>query len=232
MNLPAPFKLVEDPIPLYQHLSEVLGHKRTEVAAKSIRVEDDSENGMDDNHDASGQEPSENESELESEGEGEKSVKTPPVPIKRRLRPPNTIRKKPKLSLLKQTCMPHPRAPEFSVSDVFEATEAQGSRRLELRLKDTILPLKDDSTRVESTKESGSFGKIESLSTQTKNNSSSESMLEWQRESDKYIKREEILSNRVDKSGNDTIIPLFILCFTAALNTVGIHICSSYKERR
>lgn len=202
MNLPTPFQPVEDLYPLYQNLSEVLGHKGTEVAAKSINVEGDSENGMDNNRDASDHEPSESESELESEGEVERSYKAPPVTIKRRLRPPNTIRKKPKLSLLKQTCVPHPRAPEFRMSDVFEATEAQGSRRLELRLKDTILPQKENSIRAESPRENGSFGKIESLSAQTKNHSSSESMLEWQRESDKYIKREEILNNKVAKSGN------------------------------
>ena len=197
MNLPPPFQPKEDLSPLYQYLSQVLGYKGPEVAANTLNVEGDIQNVKYNNHDASDHESSESESELESEGEAEKSVKARPVPIKRRLRPPNTIRKKPKLSLLKQTCVFHPRAPEYSLRDVFEAAEAQVSRRLEVRLKDTILPKKDAGN----SGNSGSFGKMEALSTESKD-PSSVSMVEWEREADKYIKREEILNNRIAKSGN------------------------------
>uniref|UniRef100_A0A0P4W5S3 RNA-binding region-containing protein 3 n=2 Tax=Scylla olivacea TaxID=85551 RepID=A0A0P4W5S3_SCYOL len=208
MNLPTPFQPVEDLSPLYQNLSEVLWNKGSEVVAKSITVEGKSEEGMDSNRENRDHKSSESESELESEGEMETSFKAPPVPIKRRLKPPNTIRKRPKLSLLKQASVPHPRTPEFSVRDVFEGTEAQGSRKLELRLRDTILPQKGGSVSAERTRESGTFGKMKSLSTETKNCPSSESMVEWERAADKYIKREEILNNRVAKS-EWPILPVF-----------------------
>lgn len=203
MNLPTPFQPVEELSPLYQNLSEVLLSKGSEGVAKSIIVEGKSEEGMDNNRENSDHESSESESELESEGELERNFKAPPVPIKRRPKPPNTIRKRPKLSLLQQASVSHPRTPEFSVRDVFEGTEAQGSRKLELRLKDTTIPQKRGSVRAESPRESGTFGKIKPLSAETKNYPSSESsMVEWEREADKYIKREEILNNRVPKSGN------------------------------
>lgn len=143
---------------------------------------------------------SESESELESEGEGEKS-KPRPTPVKRILRQTATVRKKPKLSLLKQTSMPvpHPRSSEVSIKDVFEATQASGSKKLEVKLKDTVLPTGDASRQ----EIPGSFGKIEAPSSQSRADIE-KSMEEWPREADNYIKREDILTNRVAKSGNPT----------------------------
>ncbi|MPC28285.1 RNA-binding protein 40 [Portunus trituberculatus] len=207
MNLPAPFQPVQDLYPLYQNLSEVLWSKGSDTVDKSIIVEGKSEEGMDSNHENTDHESSETESELESEGEVQTNVKIRPVPIKRRLKPTNTIRKRPKFSLLKQASVPHPRTPEFSVRDVFEGTEAQGSRKLELKLKNTILPQDRGSTRADSPRERGTFGKIKSLSAEIKP-CPSESMVEWEREADKYIKREEILNNRVAKS-EWPILPVF-----------------------
>ncbi|KAG0730049.1 RNA-binding protein 40 [Chionoecetes opilio] len=205
MNLPTPFHPVEDLSYLSQYLSEVLGYKASEVAAKSICVEGDSEIIINNNSHVSEHESS--ESELESEGEVGKSVRPPSVPIKRRIRPQNTIRKKPKLSLLKQTFVSHPRVPEFTLRDVFEAPEAQGARRMQLRLQDTVLPHKKDSIRAASPRQSGIFGKMESVSAETKN-PASESMVEWQREADNYITKKEILNGRVSKS-EWPILPVF-----------------------
>lgn len=201
MNLPTPFQPIQDLSPLYQNLSEVLWSKGSEIKDKSITVEGKSKEGMDSNHGNSDHESSESESELESEGEMESNFKTPPVPIKRRPKPTNTIRKRPKFSFMKQVSVPYPRTPEFSVRDVFEGTEAQGSRKLELRLKDTTLPQERGSERAESHRESGTFGKMKPLSADTKHCLPTESMVEWDREADKYIKREDILNNRVAKSG-------------------------------
>lgn len=94
----------------------------------------------------------------------------------------------------------HPKPSEVSMGDVFEATPTQGSKRLEVKLKNVALPTVEDLSRLETSMETGSFGKIEVPPTASLG--ATESLVEWPREADNYIRKEDILANRVDKSGN------------------------------
>ncbi|CAL4113112.1 unnamed protein product, partial [Meganyctiphanes norvegica] len=146
------------------------------------------------------------ESELESEEEGElKTVEKIPS-IKRKMRPKKVLNKKPKLSLLKQTCIAHERSSApTDMREVFDATnDAPGTRRMELRLEGTILPQEQekDPHSTHNLLEPGGFGKMEVTSVRDSDSTTDKE------KSSKFITAEELESNRVPDS-DWPILPVF-----------------------
>ncbi|KAK8740979.1 hypothetical protein OTU49_002806 [Cherax quadricarinatus] len=210
MNLPTPFESVTKITPLYAKVLNLMGYhinSKEEESALNGNEENIFNEGLNsnegvhhedkENYKSDEEDTSETESELESEGNDsmDKQQKTP-LPIKRKLKPRNVINKKPKLSLLKQTCVSHPRNSEStSVKDVFEASESLGAKKLQMRLEGTVLPQAQLEER--NCSQPGGFGKIESS---TDSRVTADDMVEWKRASTKYITKEDLQANMVSKA--------------------------------
>ncbi|XP_047502943.1 RNA-binding region-containing protein 3-like isoform X2 [Penaeus chinensis] len=212
MNLPTPFGSVVKVSHHYEEALKLMGFTgREEVLETRIHDEDMTEGREIGSH---GKTPavegedvetgitrssSETESELESD-EHETPVSRNPssAPVKRKLPPKKLINKKPKLSQLQQTLMPHPRASEPSdMKDVFEASTSQKPRKLALHLEGTVLPQAEAEEELRQVTELGGFGKIE---VQEKEREKADDPVEWEREAKKYITKEELDANKISKT--------------------------------
>lgn len=211
MNLPIPFGPLKTLPPIYAKVLKLIGYSESvdrmewnisECAKNTNEVESNSsefiENESKENHSDFQQDTTETESELESDGgESFNRQKQVTLPVRRKLKPKNTINKKPKLSLLKQTSVCHPRNLDLpSVKDVFEANESQGPRKMQLKLQGTVLPQVDMESERDPL-QPGGFGKMESPLDSKK---TTDDMVEWKRESAKYITKEELHDNIVNKT--------------------------------
>ncbi|KAK4297150.1 hypothetical protein Pmani_030410 [Petrolisthes manimaculis] len=154
---------------------------------------------------------SESESELESDDNPDhQTINTVPVlPIKRKIRPKHTINKRPKLSQLQQTLVPHQRTSEpASVRDVFETEKSHEPRKFQLNLQGTVLPDKEPESQGIITLQEGGFGKMEASVDDKKTVDESERSMEEWREKSKYITKEELTSNMVAKT-DWPILPVY-----------------------
>ncbi|XP_042232699.1 RNA-binding region-containing protein 3-like isoform X2 [Homarus americanus] len=210
MNLPTPFGSVVNLPPVYAKVLNLMGYyKKTSEVESHLNEQDknankekvnftEGDNDEEDNKIASHHETTETESELESDVDDfiNRQQKAS-LPIRRKLKPKNAINKKPKLSLLKHSCVSHPRSCEpASVQDVFEFNQSQGPKKLQLNLEGTVLPQAEKLEEI-SLQTGGGFGKIES-SVNTKK--TTDDLVEWERESSKYITKEELQDNLVNKA--------------------------------
>lgn len=229
MNLPVPFGSLFELPSVYEDALKLLGYTERKARTKGTSEENNVKN-IDSNTDLGAldkqemriedmederrisplrETTSESESELESDEDHAAIQKklAPPMPAKRKIQPRHTINKRPRLSQLlqQQTCVPHQRTSEpSSVRDVFETGESDHEpRKLQLNLRDTVLPDKEaeESHEGNITLQEGGFGRIESLAADDKKKKEEETMEEW-REKSKYITKEELLSNMVAKEGN------------------------------
>ncbi|XP_037783646.1 RNA-binding region-containing protein 3-like [Penaeus monodon] len=211
MNLPTPFGSVVKVSHHYEEALKLMGFTgREEVLEPRIHDEDVTEGRAKGSNDktpaAEGEDetgithsPSETESELESD-ENETPVSRNPslAPVKRKLPPKKPVNKKPKLSQLRQTLVPHPRASEPSdMKDVFEASTSQKPKKLALHLEGTVLPQAEAEEGPRVIPEPGGFGKIE---VQEKEREKADDPVEWEREAKKYITKEELEANKISKA--------------------------------
>lgn len=213
MNLPTPFGSVVKVSHHYEEALKLMGFTGwEEVLEPRIHDEDVTEGRAKGSNDktpaAEGEDvetgithsPSETESELESD-ENETPVSRNPTlaPVKRKLPPKKPVNKKPKLSQLRQTLVPHPRASEPSdMKDVFEASTSQKPKKLALHLEGTVLPQAEAEEGPRDIPEPGGFGKIE---VQEKEREKADDPVEWEREAKKYITKEELEANKISKTG-------------------------------
>lgn len=214
MNLTPPFREYEkvtlpDDLRLYmagdlidQSLVKNFGKETLQenFIYKSNEVQDEAEN-FEENISSST-----TESELESGEDIESKIKEKIPSIKRKLRQKKLLNKKPKLSLLKQTCIAHERlSAPTDMREVFEAPDdAPGTRKMELRLEGTILPQEKqkDMESVSEVLEPGGFGKMEvTLPKEDDSNLNKD-------KSSKFISDEELENNRVPES-DWPILPVF-----------------------
>lgn len=212
MNLPTPFGPVTTLPSIYAKVLNLMGYSESSDGIEwnlsrckrnTNEVESNSnefnENEEKENHANLHQDTTETESELESDGDESVSrQKKISLPVRRKFKPKNTINKKPKISLLKQTNVSHPRTVEpSSMKDVFEASESQGPKKMQLKLQGAVLPQADIELERDSL-HPGGFGKMESPLDSKK---ATDDMVEWKRESAKYITKEELQDNIVSKTG-------------------------------
>ncbi|XP_045616100.1 RNA-binding region-containing protein 3 isoform X1 [Procambarus clarkii] len=210
MNLPTPFEPVTKIPTVYTKLLNLMGYehsmeknicsKENDKNAIKEGLNSDTDNEMEDkeNDKSDEQDTSEAESELESEGDGSVSKQQKIyLPVRRKLRSKNVFNKKPKLSLLKHTCVSHPRNSEsVSVKDVFEASESHGPKKLQLRLEGTVLP----QAEVEAEKNVSLSGGFGMMTSSVNVREVADDMVEWRKESSKYISKEELQANVVNKA--------------------------------
>ncbi|XP_042892766.1 RNA-binding region-containing protein 3-like isoform X3 [Penaeus japonicus] len=212
MNLPTPFGPVTKVSPHYEEALKLMGFTGkeealvTQVHDRDMTVERVT-GGQDETPAEKGEEAetgitrssSETESELESdENEAPRIRKPSSAPVKRKLPQQNPINKKPKLSQLQQTLMPHHRASEPSdLTDVFEASKSHKPKKLALHLEGTVLPQGEEEKGIDQRLEPGGFGKIE---VQEKEKEKADDPVEWERESKKYITKEELNTNKISKA--------------------------------
>lgn len=231
MNLPTPFGPVARLPPVYAQVLKLMGYvkekkgllvernvKEVDKFVEEVVVEelkpDEKENEMK-HYENTHPDTTESESELESDKEEQDlaSRKVMPQPVRRKLKVKNAINKRPRLALLKQTCVSHTRITGPStVGEVFETSDSQGIKRLQLNLQGTVLPQAEpEATDVDSSFQPGDgFGKMESTADSNKKTSNDDSMVEWQRDVSKFISKEELQTNMVNKAGK-RLCPIFCL---------------------
>lgn len=211
MNLPTPFGSVVKISHHYEEALKLMGFTGREEVLETCIHDEDMAQGMvkgsqaktsateaEDVETGITHSSSETESELESDENETPRNKNPSLaPVKRKLPPKKPINKKPKLSQLQQTLMPHPRASEPSdMKDVFEASTSQKPKKLALHLEGTVLPQAVEG--LDQKPEVGGFGKIE---VQEKEREKGDDPVEWEREAKKYITKEELDNNKISKAG-------------------------------
>ena len=209
MNLPVPFGGLRL---LPPHCLEVLRLLNVElekdrVSPDAVELQKTADDKVEELPTVEEHTSSETESELESDVD-ESAVKRMPTtrPIKRKRPSSKIMNKRPNFSLLKQTCVSHPRPSIPSVSEAFENVDSIQSRKLELRLKGT-LPSETDVSSLREEPEPGGFGKIEVVKEPAER--TADNPVEWKGESSKYMPKEDIQKNRINKAGNVT---LFLFC--------------------
>ncbi|KAK7072810.1 RNA-binding region-containing protein 3 [Halocaridina rubra] len=211
MNLPPPFTSHENMQSQYAEILRVLGvlpqKDQENIDTNDIQnIEQKEINDLSNEVDLERIEcdVSETESELESDHDGLPEKLKPVLPAKRKLKPNRIHAKRPNLSLLKQTFIPCPRPSGSSVSEVFESSESIQSKKLELKLTGSL----PTATEVESDIEHvhGGFGKIE-VSIENKEKISDDPV-EWKKDMIKYISKEELQSNKINKA-DWAILPVF-----------------------
>ncbi|ROT65826.1 RNA-binding region-containing protein 3 isoform X1 [Penaeus vannamei] len=210
MNLPTPFGSVVKISHHYEEALKLMGFTGREEVLETCIHDEDMAQGMvkgsqaktsateaEDVETGITHSSSETESELESDENETPRNKNPSLaPVKRKLPPKKPINKKPKLSQLQQTLMPHPRASEPSdMKDVFEASTSQKPKKLALHLEGTVLPQAEEG--LDQKPEVGGFGKIE---VQEKEREKGDDPVEWEREAKKYITKEELDNNKISKA--------------------------------
>lgn len=208
MNLPTPFGTLKTLPSQYAEVLKLTGfysekdQMNSDAAELQERLQGNKE---DEEYKSSEGDASETESELESDRDEFPEKRKPSVAVKRKLKPSRIINKRPNFSLLKQTCVPHPRLSTPSVGEVFENVDNRQSKRLELKLKGT-LPTETMSDAKKEDHEPGGFGKIEAAI--EPKDKTVDDLVEWKGESSKYISKEELQNNRINKA-DWAILPVF-----------------------
>ncbi|XP_064108994.1 RNA-binding region-containing protein 3-like [Macrobrachium nipponense] len=205
MNLPAPFGSLKILPPQYLEVLKLLGLYSERDHFNPI-VEQDKLSDNEEEMQNSESEVSESESELESDTDDAMEKPKMTKQVKRRIKPSRIISKRPNFALLKKTCVSHPRLSSSSVSEAFESKDSLQSKKLELKLKGT-LPTETGATPVTDNLEIGGFGKIEAVK-HLKEKPVEDNPVEWKGESTKYISKEELQNNRINKA-DWAILPVF-----------------------
>ncbi|XP_068202173.1 RNA-binding region-containing protein 3-like [Palaemon carinicauda] len=205
MNLPAPFESLRILPHQYLEVLKLLG-LYSEVDSLNPNVEQVSISDNEEEMQVSEKDVSESESELESDID--ESIKHQKITkqIKRRIKPSKIMSKRPNFALLKNTCVPHPRLVGSSISEAFESKDSLQSRKLELKLKGK-LPSETEISSVSDNLEVGGFGKMEAVK-HLKEKSVQDNPVEWKGESAKYISKEELQNDRINKA-DWAILPVF-----------------------